>query len=53
MGNVFKGRNGVALAVALSGALLTGLYLFSQDKEFAADVVRALFGLSGGNTVGG
>lgn len=41
------------VVVACFGALLTGAYAFSQDAAFGADLLRALFGLSGGNTAGG
>ena len=41
------------LSAAIAGALATGAYAFSQDGEFMRDFMRALFGLSGGNTAGG
>jgi hypothetical protein len=41
----------------LAGALALGLavaaYVFVQDKEWGAELLRALFGLSGGTTAGG
>lgn len=46
-------RDLTLIAVALLGALLTGAYALSQDKQLGADLMRALFGLSGGNTAGG
>ena len=46
-------RNAVILAAAVLGALLTGGFALSQDRGFVGDVMRALFGLSGGNTAGG
>jgi hypothetical protein len=47
-------RNQTALmAAALIGALLTAAYAFAQDKDLPLDLFKALFGLSGGSTVGG
>lgn len=43
----------VLIAVAVVGTLATGVLAFSQDGDFRRDVMRALFGLSGGNTAGG
>ncbi len=45
--------NMILLAVAIACALLTALFLFSRDREFAVEVLRALFGLAGGSTAGG
>jgi hypothetical protein len=46
-------RNALVLAAALIAALLTGFYALSRDKELAGDLLKALFGLSGGTTAGG
>jgi hypothetical protein len=46
-------RNALVLAVALIAALLTAFYALSRDKELAGDLLKALFGLSGGTTAGG
>jgi hypothetical protein len=48
-----RGGNFLLLTVAVLGALATAFFAFSQDREFAADVLRALFGLAGGSTAGG
>jgi len=42
-----------AVAAAALAALLGLSYVFSQDRDFAADLFKALFGLSGGATAGG
>ena len=41
------------LSAAVAGALATGAYAVTQDDAFMKDFMRALFGLSGGNTAGG
>ncbi|MGA8171962.1 MAG: hypothetical protein WB816_14170 [Methylocystis sp.] len=46
-------RNALVLAAALIAALLTAVYALSRDKELAGDLMKALFGLSGGTTAGG
>jgi glycine/D-amino acid oxidase-like deaminating enzyme len=47
-------RKDIAIAAAaLVGALASGAYALSQEGDFLRDVMRALFGLSGGNTAGG
>jgi len=46
-------RNALVLAAALLAALLTAFYALSHDKELAGDLLKALFGLSGGTTAGG
>ncbi len=46
-------RNAVVLAAVLIAALLTVFYALSRDKELARDLLKALFGLSGGTTAGG
>ena len=43
----------IVLAIVLMAGLLTVIYAFSRDKELAADLLKALFGLSGGTTAGG
>jgi hypothetical protein len=53
MAKGLQSRNGALLAMTLIGALVTILYAFTQDKELATDLFKALFGLSGGNTAGG
>jgi hypothetical protein len=40
----------VATAVA---ALVALFYFVSKDRDFIADLAKALFGLSGGTTAGG
>jgi hypothetical protein len=42
----------LAAGVAL-GAAAAAFLVFSQDREFAVDLMRALFGLAGGATAGG
>ncbi|MFY9626803.1 MAG: hypothetical protein WAK03_01440 [Methylocystis sp.] len=46
-------RNVLLLAATLTAALLTAVYAFSRDSELAGDLIKALFGLSGGTTAGG
>ncbi len=46
-------RNAMMVGAALLAALATALVAFSRDRELAADLARALFGLSGGTTAGG
>ena len=41
------------MGLAVIGTLLSGVYAYSQDGAFLTDFMRALFGLSGGNTAGG
>jgi hypothetical protein len=48
-----RGGTFLLLTVAILGVLATAFFAFSQDREFAADVLRALFGLAGGSTAGG
>jgi hypothetical protein len=42
----------IALA-ALAAAALALAFLWFEDREYARDLLRALFGLSGGTTAGG
>jgi hypothetical protein len=49
----FARKNAALVLVALLGALVTALYALSQDSEWGAQVLKALFGLSGGVTAGG
>jgi hypothetical protein len=46
-------RSVIVLAIALMAGLLMVIYAFSRDKELAGDLMKALFGLSGGVTAGG
>jgi hypothetical protein len=46
-------RNALVIAAAILAALLTAFYALSRDKEPAGDLLKALFGLSGGATAGG
>jgi len=46
-------RNALVIAAAILAALLTAFYALSRDKELAGDLLKALFGLSGGTTAGG
>jgi hypothetical protein len=41
------------IAAALVATAVALFYLFSEERDFAADLAKALFGLSGGNTAGG
>jgi hypothetical protein len=53
MSNALRRKSGALVAIALMGGLAFAIYVFSQDKELAVDLFKALFGLSGGITVGG
>lgn len=53
MKNIPRDRLVGALAAAALAALVALFYFFSQDRDFAADLFKALFGLSGGSTAGG
>jgi hypothetical protein len=53
MSNGSQSRNGVLIAIALIGGLVFAIYAFLHDKELAADLFKALLGLSGGATAGG
>lgn len=46
-------QNALLLAAALIATLTTVFYALSRDKELAGDLLKALFGLSGGTTAGG
>ncbi|QGM45374.1 hypothetical protein [Methylocystis heyeri] len=46
-------RNILLAAGAALGAAMAAFMVFSQDREFAVDLMRALFGLAGGATAGG
>jgi hypothetical protein len=41
------------IAAALAAIFLALLYLWLEEREYAVDLLKALFGLSGGTTAGG
>jgi len=47
---VFRSRDALIVA-ALAAAALASLWI--GDRDYARDLLRALFGLSGGTTAGG
>jgi hypothetical protein len=46
-------QNALVVAAAIFAALLTVVYALTRDRELAGDLMKALFGLSGGTTAGG
>jgi len=49
---VTRSRSALIVA-ALAAASLVLLYLWLEEREYAVDLLKALFGLSGGATAGG
>jgi len=46
-------RSALIAVVALAAAVLAFAFLWFEEREYARDLLRALFGLSGGTTAGG
>jgi ABC-type Na+ efflux pump permease subunit len=46
-------RSALIALAALAAAALAFAFLWIGDREYARDLLRALFGLSGGTTAGG
>ncbi|BDV38935.1 hypothetical protein [Methylocystis bryophila] len=46
----FRTRDALIVAALAAAALL---YLWLEERDFAVDLLKALFGLSGGTTAGG
>jgi hypothetical protein len=46
-------RNAIVAIAALAAVSLALLYLSVAERDYAVDVLKTLFGLSGGTTAGG
>jgi len=46
-------RKRLGVALALAGGLAGAAAILAMEPEWGADVLKALFGLSGGTTAGG
>jgi hypothetical protein len=48
-----RSRSALLALAAMAAAVLVFVYLWVAERDFGRDLLRALFGLSGGTTAGG